>query len=114
MAWSGRDLEKATEAAGALLEELGLDAYLFAVEPREGDWELKVECALKEGWQMIAVPVELDLLLASRTESGARARLLQSWRDRMAACLKSADRNSDAAGAREVRASEQQSRQRRG
>lgn len=114
MTWSGRDLERATEAARALLEELGLEAYLFAIEPREGDWELKLECALKEGWQTIALPVELDLLLASRTESGARARLLQSWRDRMAACLKSADRISDAERVQGVRVPEQPSTQRGG
>lgn len=113
MAWSGQDLERATAAAGALLEEMGLDAYLFAIEPREGDWELKLECALQEGWQTITLPVDLDLLLASRAESSARARLLQSWSERLTACLKSADRKSVAEKAREVRVPEQQSRPRR-
>lgn len=103
MGWSGQDLKGATEAARALLEELGLEAYLFAVEPREGDWELKLECALEEGWQTIALPVELDLLLASRTETDARARLLSSWGGRLAACLKreaESGRNAGAAGPR--------------
>ena len=81
------------------IEELGLEAYLFAIEPREGDWELKLECAFKEGWQTITLPVDVELLLASRTDSAARARLLQSWSERFTACLKSADPKSNAKGA---------------
>ena len=92
MTWLGADLEKATEAASALLEELGLEAYLFAIEPRERDWELKLECAVKEGWQTVTLPVDIELLLASRTDSAARTRLLQSWGAKFTACLRSADR----------------------
>ena len=97
MAWSGCDPEKVAEAARSLLEELRLQAYLFAVEPREGDWELKVECAFKEGWQTITLPVTAELLLASRKDSAVRARLLQSWGGRLAACLKATDRKEPAA-----------------
>lgn len=32
MAWSGADLVPVTEPAGALLQELGLEAYLFVTE----------------------------------------------------------------------------------
>jgi hypothetical protein len=99
MAWSGGDLERATEAARGLLEELHLEAYLFALEPREGDWELKLECAFEEGWQTITLPVEVELLLASRKDSAVRARLLQSWTGRLAACLKTTDRESSVEGA---------------
>jgi tRNA(Ser,Leu) C12 N-acetylase TAN1 len=112
MAWSGQDLEDATSAAGALLEEMGLEAYLFAVEPREGDWELKLECALKDGWQMIALPVDLELLLASRTERSARSRLLRNWGARLTACLKREDRESRVQRAGEDRALGQPSRRR--
>ena len=99
MVWSGADLQRVTDAAGALLEELGLDAYLFAIEPREDDWELKLECAFKDGWQTVTLPVDVELLLASRTDNAARARLLQSWSCRFTACVKSADRESNAEGA---------------
>lgn len=91
MAWSGADLARATEAAGALLTALGLEAYLFAIEPRDGEWELKLECAVKEGWQMVTLPVDIELLLASRTDNGVRARLLRSWGARITACLRSSE-----------------------
>jgi tRNA(Ser,Leu) C12 N-acetylase TAN1 len=110
LAWSGQDLENATSAAGALLEEMRLDAYLFAVEPREGDWELKLECALQDGWQMIALPVDLELLLASRTERSARGRLLRSWGERLKVCLKREDREPRVPRAGEARAPGQPSR----
>ncbi len=89
MTWSGADLERATEAAWALLKELEMEAYLFAIEPREGKWELKLECAVKEGWQTVTLPVDIELLLASRTDSDARTRLLQSWSAKFTACLRS-------------------------
>ncbi len=88
----GADLEKATEAAEGLLKELGLEAYLFAIEPRQGEWELKLECAVREGWQTVTLPVDTKLLLARRTGSGVRARLLQSWSAKITACLRRADR----------------------
>jgi len=91
MAWSAADLERATEAAWALIKELGMEAYLFAIEPREGGWELKLECAVKEGWQTMTLPVDIELLLASRTDSDARARLLQNWSAKFKACLRNSD-----------------------
>jgi hypothetical protein len=84
------ELGKAREAASALLETLELDAYLFVVEPREETWELKVECAISQGWQTVVVPVDIRELLASRTDPEARARLAQNWNARLGACLRRA------------------------
>ena len=93
MVWSGAKLKRATEAASGLLGQLGLESYVFAIEPREGDeWELKVECAISEGWQTVTLPVDVGLLLASRTDSNVRTRLLQSWDARLTACRRSAAR----------------------
>ena len=39
------ELAMARDVSKAMLEGLGLDAYLFEVEPKENYWELKVECA---------------------------------------------------------------------
>lgn len=83
---SARDLLRAKEAAEALLDELGIDAYLFEVEPRNGPWLLKVDCAIEDGWQSTAVPFDKDDLLASRRKAGIRTSLLDSWRSKLAAC----------------------------
>jgi hypothetical protein len=94
MTWSGTDLARATEAAGALLKDLRLEAYLYAIEPRDGEWELKLECAVKEGWQMVTLPIDIELLLATRTDDNARARLLRNLSTRIAACLRSGESES--------------------
>jgi hypothetical protein len=86
MAWSAAELEQAREAVSALLDELGLEAYLFAVEPRDGNWEVKVECAVQEGWETVTLPVDIRLLLASPVDREARARLAQAWDAKLAAC----------------------------
>jgi hypothetical protein len=88
MAFSGPELTGSRNAASAILEELGLDAYLFAVEPREGSWELTLECAVEEGWQTIKMPVDIHELLASRTDAGALSRLTASWGAKLAECRK--------------------------
>jgi hypothetical protein len=74
------------ETAAALLEELGLKTYLFEVEPREEQWELRVECALDGGWQSVVLPIEKERLLQSRRERATRERLLSEWGVRLAAC----------------------------
>ena len=84
MAVSGTELRRATEAAGAILGELGLAAYVFAIEPRDDHWELKLECAVKEGWEAVTLPVEIGMLLKSLTDSDTRASLVQSWRAKLA------------------------------
>ncbi|MCL4470112.1 MAG: hypothetical protein ACYC05_07010 [Sulfuricella sp.] len=79
------DLAQAKTAVGALLEELGLSAYLFAVEPREGAWAVIVECATDSGWQRSELQAGAELL-AGLGDPAARAELLDQWRAHLAAC----------------------------
>lgn len=80
MMLSGKELTQAKETVAALLEALGLSAYLFEVEPREGHWEVRVECALDSGWQSATFAVDDALLVATRTNAPARDALLADWR----------------------------------
>jgi hypothetical protein len=85
MALSASHILGAREAAQCVLEEVGLSNYLFTVDPREAGWELKIEHAVSEGWQTVTFPIDRELLLASRTDRGARRLLAQRWRERIAA-----------------------------
>jgi len=86
MPLSIEELAAAREAAAALLDEVGLEAHLFEIEPHKGEWELAVECAIDTGWTTIKLLVEKGQLLASRDDTRVRASLLQDWRDKLAAC----------------------------
>jgi len=83
MPLSAADLEGATQATYALLEELGLRAYRFAIEPRDAAWEVKLECAVDDAWEALTLQVDKGLLLASRDDDAARARVVTEWRDRL-------------------------------
>lgn len=83
MAWSASHILSAREAAREVLEEVGLDNYLFTLDPREAGWELKVEHPVSEGWQTVTLSVDRDLLLACRTDRSARRLLAERWRQRM-------------------------------
>lgn len=80
------DLEWAKAAVGTLLEDMGLIAHLYAVEPREGKWAVIVECATDSGWQRTELQAGPELLDAIRGNAEARAALLAEWRTHLAAC----------------------------
>ncbi len=92
MATSADELLKATDAARALLDELCLEAYTFEVEPREGEWKVRVECAVAEGWQRSVLAADKTLLLASAEAADARGRLLADWGKRLEACKRGRER----------------------
>lgn len=79
MKLSSEDLLQAKEAAQALLEQLGLSAYLFEVEPGEVVWLVRVECAVNSGWQSTMLDVDKQELLNSRTDKEVFQRLLAEW-----------------------------------
>lgn len=95
--FSGKELTQARETVASLLETLGLAAYLFEIEPREGRWEVRVECALNSdargcasaaqggkpgaaGWQSTTLTVDEALLAAASTDNPTREALLADWR----------------------------------
>lgn len=82
------ELARARETSAALQDELGLDAYLFEVEPRDEQWELKVECAVAaEGaWESTTLRVPKDMLLMSQDDASIRQCVLTEWRGRLVAC----------------------------
>ncbi|MCK6528095.1 hypothetical protein L6R50_11250 [Myxococcota bacterium] len=89
MPLSASELQGATVAAGMLLDALGLAGFLFEVEPRDGPWEVRVDCALARGGHQSAVlRVDKDRLLASRADPGVRAALLAEWAGPLAECRK--------------------------
>lgn len=74
------------ENVAALLDTLQLDAYLFEVEPKEGQWEIKVECPIDEGWETFRLTAEKDYLLHGFDDAVVREVLLDNWRVALAGC----------------------------
>ncbi|QBQ53445.1 hypothetical protein [Nitrosococcus wardiae] len=86
MVLSTIDFVKARDTVAELLDELALEAYLFEVEPRNSHWEVKVECAIKEGWEMVTLSIPKEVLLASADDKVIRQQVLEEWQVRLAAC----------------------------
>lgn len=86
MSLSTAELAQARRAAAALLEELALDAYLFEVEPQDGEWEVVLECALEEGWETVTLRVAKERLLSCGQDAAVRRQMLEEWGARLAAC----------------------------
>ncbi len=80
------ELSKARDTVADLLDELRLDAYLFEVAPRDDKWDVKIECAIGQGWETITLSVGKEMLLASSEEPNVRQQLLDEWQARLGGC----------------------------
>ena len=82
------ELAMVRDTTAELLDELRLDAYLFEIEPRDEQWELKVDCAVAAdgAWESVTLLVPKEILLLSRDDAATRQRLLAEWHGRLAAC----------------------------
>lgn len=85
---SESDLAQARLAVAALMKKLGITAHLYAVEPKEGQWAVIVECATDTGWQRAELHAGPELLDAIRGDEAAGAMLLEAWLPHLAACKK--------------------------
>jgi hypothetical protein len=76
------DLIHAREAIERVLKQLDVDAYLFEIEPKAEQWELKVECAVDQGWGSFTLELNEPL---PETEN-EQAALLDRCRSELASC----------------------------
>lgn len=88
MTLSVTQLATAKQATNEILEELGLRAYRFEVEPEDGYWLIHVECAVAEGWMSTHFSEDDALLQQSPNDPAVRDRLLKSWRAQLGPCIK--------------------------
>jgi hypothetical protein len=84
------DVAEARSAIQRLLEDLGLRAFVFTVEPKELGWQLSIECASGEAWQTISLDVDPQELRASLLDSSVRERLRKRWSERLGGCERGA------------------------
>ena len=88
MPLSSLELAKARESAKTILEELHLDAYIYEVEPRDGTWELKIECAcdINGGWESVVIQVPKWMLLDGLEDEEIKPSLLEFWKKKLVGC----------------------------
>ena len=85
MELSVNELAQMRETVTALLDELQLEAYLFEIEPEEGQWEIKIECAIDQGWETFRLTAEKEYLLRGAEDAVAHAVMLDNWREALSA-----------------------------
>lgn len=82
------ELIQAREFIEGVLNRLDVDAFLFEVEPKAEGWELKVECAIEEGWGSFT----LDLAEPLPKGEDEEAMLLERLRAALASCKQNQQR----------------------
>lgn len=84
MIWSILDIAEARRIVEALLEALPLEKYAFSLEPTNGDWDIQIEYAGPEGWQVKTVRIDDQNLRGGREQHSATfQRLVDAWHDQL-------------------------------
>lgn len=86
MELSATELAQMRATVTHVLDELGLAAYLFDIEPMAGQWQIKLECASAGGWATFLLSADKDYLLHGSEDAVAHAVLLDNWRDTLGTC----------------------------
>lgn len=85
-----RELAQAKEAVSTLLDQLGVAEYLFQVEPRNGLWEVCIDCAAEEAWQSLTLTVDVTDLLQVEHNATVRQQLVTEWAAKLYGCSRCA------------------------
>ena len=80
------ELAQVREVVAKLLDELQLEAYLFEIEPQEGQWQLTVECAIDEGWETVMLKANKDYFQHGVDDAVFHQLLIDEWRQALIAC----------------------------
>jgi len=80
------ELARIREIVAKLLDELQLEAYLFGIEPQEGQWQLTVECAIDEGWETVKLKANKDYFQHGADDALFHQLLIDEWREALSAC----------------------------
>lgn len=75
---------------GRLLDELQLRAFVFTVEPKEGQWVLQVECATDGAWQTFTLALDESRLPTMLRDPLQRERFKADLNERLRACARGA------------------------
>jgi hypothetical protein len=86
MPMSPTELARCTQTAARILEELGLAAYQFAVEPRDDEWDVLIECSAQDGWHTLSLPIDHDALAKALDDGEEHDRILADWGRELSFC----------------------------
>ena len=82
MSATTKELAHARQVVEKVLDRLDVETYIFDIEPVAGQWELKVECAVDEGWGSFSMLLDEPLPRDPKEQE----RLLVQCREKLAAC----------------------------
>jgi hypothetical protein len=80
------DLIRVKDVLETMLAQLDLEAFLFAVEHTDHGWELRVECATEDGWQIETIHLGEQFPDASEGDAPLRTQMLTLLQVRLALC----------------------------
>jgi hypothetical protein len=87
MPLSTKEFAQARDIVGRALDQLGLKAYLYELEPADDTMKIRVECALDGEWEVVELGVDVDLLLRGMEDPGAQQSIQEQLRQAVSACL---------------------------
>jgi len=84
MNFSQAEIDAVYDAASNILNDIGLGAVPFHIEPQAGMWTLRLERASTNGGVTMSIPIDHHHLKESLDDQEARARLRHDWTIKLA------------------------------
>ncbi len=84
MSYSHAEMDAAREAASRILNDIGLGAGQFTIEPQAGMWALRLERMTANGKVTTSIPIDHHQLKESLDDHEARAHLRHDWTIKLA------------------------------
>jgi hypothetical protein len=93
MSISANELISVRETTNAILDGLGLDTYLFELEPQGDYYDIKVECAcdINGGWTELTIRVPRDKVIEGFDDLAIRQQLSEFLGKQLATCKRKKD-----------------------
>lgn len=85
MSFSQAEFDAVYEAAGNILNDIGLGAGAFTIEPQAGMWALRLERVTPAGKTTASIPFDHHQLKESLDDHEARVHLRHDWTIKLAA-----------------------------
>jgi len=82
------EISNARETVERLLDEMGLRAFVYTMEPKEDKWSLRIGCSMEGGWQETTLTINPVELRAALRDPAVRAKTRADWEARLSACAR--------------------------
>lgn len=80
---TSNQLIQARETVTTLLDEIGLENYMFEIKPQQGRWDINLECNTDQGWECIQLSANEEYIVRGKDDAVLHQFLIDEWSEQL-------------------------------